>query len=243
MTAPLVKDFGMKVSNTRWREWATVLLVAPWVFGTFEDKVSSANAWIAGVCLVVAALRATIISEPLTTELTKVALGAWLLASPFVLGFAVSDVAWSAWIVGALILVLADSLGLAFDFLSWLHAQELRYQARGIALERLVRYGGPEHPIGPEQLCWHIVECSYQIRQTLRESPSELEANMCVLGYWACVNDSMTLDHLIDKELPEASPLRWLRLKIARRQVARSLSRAREVLPPGAPHEWHRSCP
>ena len=66
---------------------------------------------------------------------------------------------------------------------------------------------------------------------------------MCVLGYWACVNDSMMLDDLLDKELSESGLLRRLRLKIARRQVARSLSLAREVLPPGAPHEWHRSRP
>jgi hypothetical protein len=66
---------------------------------------------------------------------------------------------------------------------------------------------------------------------------------MCVLGYWACVNNSMTVDHLINKELPEVGPLRRLRLKIARRQAARLLSRAGEVLPLGAPHEWHRSRP
>ena len=158
----------MKAWSVRWRERATALLgaylfVAPWVFGTSEDKISSANAWIAGACLAVAALRAPIISEPLTTELTKLALGAWLLASPFVLGFAGSGAAWSAWIVGALTLTLVDSLGLSYDFLSWLHAQELRYQVRSIALEKFVRYGGSENPIGPEQLCQHIRECSYQI--------------------------------------------------------------------------------
>lgn len=238
----------MKASDTRWCNRATVLLGAylfwaPWVFGTSADKVSSANAWIAGVCLVVAALRATIISEPLTTELTKVALGAWLLASPFVLGFAGSGAAWSAWIVGALIVALADTLGLTFDFLSWLHAQGLRYQARSIALERFLRYGGSENPIGPEQLCRHIVECSYQIRRTLLERTSEVEVGMCVLGYWACVNDSIMLDDLLDKELSESGLLRRLRLKLARRQVARSLSRARGVLPSGAPYEWHRSRP
>jgi hypothetical protein len=238
----------MKVSNARWRERATVLLgaylfVAPWVFGTSEDKVSSANAWIAGACLVMAALRAPMMSGLLTTGLTKIALGAWLLASPFVLGFAGSGAAWSAWIAGALIVALAGTLSLAFDFLSWLHVQELRYQARNIALGKLVRYGGPEHPIGPGQLCWHIVECSYQIRQTLLERTSEVEVGMCVLGYRACVHDSITLNRLIDKELPESGLLRRLRLKIARRQVARSLALAREVLPPGALHAWHRSRP
>ena len=219
------------------------LFWAPWVFGTSEDKVSSANAWIAGACLVVAAVRATIISEPLNTELTKIALGAWLLASPFVLGFAGSGTAWNAWIGGALTIALADTLSFAFDFLSWLHAQELHRQARSIAPEKLIRYEAPEPPIGPEQLCRHIVECSYQIRRKLLEGTSEVAVKMCVLGYWACVNDSMTLDDLIDKELPESGLLRRFRLKVARRQATRSLSRAREVLPPGAPYEWHRSRP
>ena len=67
--------------------------------------------------------------------------GAWLLASPFALGFAESAAAWNAWVVGALILTLADSLSLAFDFSSWLHAQKLCYQARRISPEKLLRYG------------------------------------------------------------------------------------------------------
>ena len=219
------------------------LFWAPWIFGTSEDKVSSANAWIAGACLVVAALRATIIFEPHTTELTKIALGAWLLASPFVLGFAGSGPAWNAWIVGTLTIALADTLGLAFDFLSWLHVHELRYQVCTITPERLIRCGEPERPIGPEQLCWHIVECSYQIRRTLLRQTSGGEVRMCVLGYRACVNKSIMLNRLIDKELPESGPARRLRLKMARRQAARSLSRVREVLPPGTPQIRHRSRP
>jgi hypothetical protein len=50
---------------------------------------------------------------------------------------------------------------------------------------------------------------------------------LCVLGYRACVNDSITLNCLIAKELPESGLLWRLRLKIARHQAARSLSRAR----------------
>ncbi len=65
-----------------------------------------------------------------------------MLASPFVLGFVGSGAAWNVWIVGALILALADTLSLVFDFLSWLHAQELRYQACKIAPDQLLRCGG-----------------------------------------------------------------------------------------------------
>jgi hypothetical protein len=120
----------MKVFTPRRRNWATVLLgaylfIAPWIFGTFGDEASSANAWIVGTCIVVATLRVPIVSGPRAAELIRVGLGAWLLASPFALGFAGSGAAWNTWIVGALILALADTLSLAFDFLSWLHAQKI----------------------------------------------------------------------------------------------------------------------
>ena len=94
-----------------------------------------------------------------------------------------------------------------------------------------------------ERLCRHIVECSYEIRRTLLKRTSGVEVGMCVLGYRACVNGGSTLNRLINKELPDSGLLRRLRLKIARRQAARSLSRVREVLPPGPPHVWHRSHP
>jgi SPW repeat-containing protein len=230
----------MKVFATEWRKWATMslgayLFIAPWIFGSSGDKANSANVWIVGACIVAATLRVPIVSGPRAAELIKTGLGVWLLASPLALGFAGSGAAWNAWIVGALILALADTPSLAFDFLSWLHAQELRYQARNTALGKIVRYVGPEHPMGPEQLCWHIVECSYQIRRTLLGQTSGEEVGMCILGYRACVNDSITLNRLIDKELPESGLLRRLRLKIAWRQAARSLALAREALPPGAP--------
>ena len=238
----------MKVLTPTWRKWTTVLLgaylfIAPWIFGTSGDEVSSANAWIVGACIVAATLRVPILSGPRAAELLKVGLGAWLLASPFALGFAGSGAAWNAWIVGTLILTLADTLSLAFDSLSWLHAQKLGYQARRISPEKLVRYEKQEEPMSPEQLCWHLVECSREIRRTLRERTSGVEAEMCILGYRACVNEGITLSCLIDKELPESGPVRRLRLEMIRRQAAHSLVRAREVIPPGVPHAWHRSRP
>ena len=238
----------MKVFTTGWRERATVLLgvylfLAPWIFDVSEDRASSANAWIVGACIVVATLGMPITSAPRAAELVKMGLGVWLLASPLALGFAGSGAAWNAWIVGVLIFALADTPSLAFDFLSWLHVHELRYQVCTITPESLIRCGEPERPIGPEQLCWHIVECSYQIRRTLLGQTSGGEVKMCILGYRACVNKSIMLNRLIDKELPESGPARWLRLKMARRQAARSLSRVREVLPPGTPQIGHRSRP
>jgi hypothetical protein len=238
----------MEVLIPAWRKWTTVLLgtylfTAPWIFGISEAEANTVNAWIVGACIVVAQLRVPIVSGPRAAELMKVGLGAWLLVSPFALGFVGSGAAWNAWIVGSLILALADTLILAFDFLSWIHAQRLRYQARRISPEKLLRCGEREEHMHPERLCRHIVECSYEIRRTLLGQTSGVEAGMCILGYRACLNGGITLNRLINKELPESGLLRRLRLEIARRQVAHSLSRVREVLPPGSPRAWHRSRP
>jgi hypothetical protein len=238
----------MKVFTPRWRKWATVLLgaclfVAPWILGTSGDRASSANSWIVGACIVAATLRVPVVSGPRAAELIRVGLGAWLLASPFALGFAGSGAAWNAWTVGALIFALADTLSPAFDFLSWMHMQRLRYQARRIFPEKLFRYGEREEHMPPERLCRHIVECSYEIRRTLLGQTSGAEVGTCVLGYRACLNGGIALNRLIDKELPGSGPLRRLRVEMLRRQAAHSLASAREVIPPGVPHAWHRSRP
>ena len=77
----LVTDEGMRatVSSTK------PLMLSP------SSPASSANAWIVGTCIVVATLRVPIVSGPRAAELIKVGLGAWLLALPFALGFAVSE--------------------------------------------------------------------------------------------------------------------------------------------------------
>jgi hypothetical protein len=79
----------------------------------------------------------------------------------------------------------------------------------------------------PERLCQHIVECSYEIRRPLLRQSSGAEFGMCIPGYRACLNDGITLNRLINKELPEYDILRRLRPKIARRQVAHSHLRVR----------------
>ena len=156
--------------------------------------------------------------------------GAWPLASPVALGFAGSGAAWNAWILGTLILTLADTSSLAFELSSWIHAQKLRYQARRISPGMVLRFGEREEHMHSEQLCRHIVESSYQIRRTLLGQTSGVEVGMCILGYRAW-------------EMPESGPVRRLRLEMIRRQAAHSLARAREVIPPGVPHAWYRSRP
>jgi hypothetical protein len=109
------------------------------------------------------------------------------------------------------------------------------YRARRLSPEAIVGYRTyvRESDV-PEELSRRIVERADEIHRTLLESPSEVQVEMCTLGYRACVNDMITLTHLINEESKSAGPIRRLRLRSARRRATDSLSMAREAMPPGA---------
>jgi hypothetical protein len=87
----------------------------------------------------------------------------------------------------------------------------------------------------PEALSRAIVERAEEIQHALEESPSdEVRVEMCALGYRACANDMITLTHLTNEVLPEASFLRRVRLRRSRKKAIDALSEARKALPPGA---------
>jgi hypothetical protein len=110
-----------------------------------------------------------------------------------------------------------------------------RYRARRLSPEAIVEHQPLEtHADTPEELSRRIVERADEIHRTLLESPSEVQVEMCTLGYRACVNDIITLTHLINEESKTAGPIRRLRLRAARRRATDSLSMAREAMPPGA---------
>ena len=232
----------MSALAKRWRDWTTLvigsyLIFTPWFFGTSGDEPRSANAWVIGVWIVTMALWALVEAGPRAGELTRVFIGAWLLVSPFALGFAGSVMAWNAWIAGVLVVVLTDLPNFSFDLQSWLRAKRLAHQVRAISPGSIVSYVDPGDAVDPEHLSEQIAECAYQIYRTLSEHPSELEADMCTLGYRVCVSYMFALVHLLDKELPNAGITRRLRLEVARRRAVRSLSRARAALP----QELHQS--
>ena len=110
------------------------------------------------------------------------------------------------------------------------------YRARRISPEEIVAYQAREQPKEdtPEDLSRSIVERSDEIRRTLLESPSEVQVEMCALGYRACVNDVITLTHLVQEESKSAGPIRRLRLRSVCQRATGSLSGAREAMPPGA---------
>lgn len=227
----------MSAFARRWRDWATLLVgvclcSSPWVSGAATNEPSFASAWLAGLWIVTAALRALLDAGPNAGAAARVGIGAWLLASPLVLNFADSAMMWSAWLAGALTVSLADIPSLVFDLRNWLWAKRLSRRTRMISPQEIIAYADPEeHLPDPELLGRRIVERACRIHHTLRSRPPEIEAEMCAIGYRACAEDMITLVRLVEKELPEAGLLRRLRLKAARASAARSLSRAYGMLP------------
>jgi hypothetical protein len=123
-----------------------------------------------------------------------------------------------------------------------------------VALILRRRFGGPAYGIhrlspqaiagyrardsaanSPEALSRAIVERAEEIQHALEESPSdEVRVEMCALGYRACANDMITLTHLTNQALPDASFLKRIRLRRSRKKAIDALSEARRALPPGA---------
>ena len=115
----------------RWRDWAMLVLaawlfVSPWVLGFAAGTAPAAvegeavgaaasgggwaaawNAWIVGVIVAALAIAAAV-KFAASEDWVNLVLGAWLVVSPWVLGFgALAAAAWNAVIVGALIAALA----------------------------------------------------------------------------------------------------------------------------------------
>ncbi len=87
----------------------------------------------------------------------------------------------------------------------------------------------------PESLSRSIAERAGEIRRSLTElSANETRVEMCALGYRACANDMITLTHLVNEALPNASLLQRLKLRRARKRAIDALAEAREAIPPGA---------
>lgn len=110
-----------------------ILFLTPWIFGTATQVFSSWNAWIVGIGLGVFTGR-TLLLPPGgyavkcahegvhlawwqrildTCKLSHIAkeeivIGAWMFVAPWILGFAaIGAAAWTAWISGIVILVVA----------------------------------------------------------------------------------------------------------------------------------------
>jgi SPW repeat-containing protein len=97
----------------RWQDWAVVvvgvlLFIAPFAFHATLGSTVAWTAWVGGVLLVIGGLWS--LSAPATrfTHWVEVLIGVLVFIAPWVLGFlALTAMAWSAWILGALAVILA----------------------------------------------------------------------------------------------------------------------------------------
>ena len=94
--------------TTHWKDVCNLILgvwlaVSPWVLPLAAESTPAWNAHIVGVVVAVAAI-ATLIAFHKWEEWVNAALGAWLIVSPYLLGFAtLRDALWNQIIVGVLI--------------------------------------------------------------------------------------------------------------------------------------------
>ena len=86
----------------------------------------------------------------------------------------------------------------------------------------------------PESLSRSIIERTVEIRRTLKETPSDVQVEMCALGYRACANDMITLTNLTNQQLRDAPALQRFKLRQSKKRAMEALSATREAMPPGA---------
>ena len=104
----------MQSATARWQQWASFVLglwlaVSPWICGYEDHHVATANAAFLGIAFALGShFEASL--DPCSAEWLNLAGGIWLVAAPFILGFATSGVASANCIaVGALVIALAAS--------------------------------------------------------------------------------------------------------------------------------------
>ncbi len=98
------------------------MIVSPWAIGFADDTVAMANFVVVGILLIAAALGAILVPKA-WEEWVETALGVWLMASPWVLGYAGMQAAMQdALFTGLVVTVLALwVLGTDDEYGGWLH--------------------------------------------------------------------------------------------------------------------------
>jgi uncharacterized membrane protein HdeD (DUF308 family) len=115
LTDALAGDLVMQ-KWTRWQDWTNVVLgvllfITPFVFGATPITAAAYTAYIGGVLLVIAGLFDLATPKNQAGEWAEALLGVLVFISPWVLGFSgLTPMAWSAWIIGVLSVVLAASV-------------------------------------------------------------------------------------------------------------------------------------
>ncbi len=83
-------NIGKKLT-AQWKDTVNLvlglwLLASPWALGFVTEQAPTRNAWVVGVVIAVAAL-AALVAFNKWEEWVEAALGAWLIISPYLLGF------------------------------------------------------------------------------------------------------------------------------------------------------------
>jgi hypothetical protein len=105
-------DKFRSILSRQWRDGVNVvvglwLIASPWALGYATLTTPAWNAYVVGVIIAVAAL-AALFAFHAWEEWVSVALGAWLLVSPWLLGFAATSTAlWNQLVVGLIVGALA----------------------------------------------------------------------------------------------------------------------------------------
>lgn len=101
---------------------AVFLILSPWALGYAGQMPALVNALLAGALLLAVALGAMFMPRA-WEEWSEAVIGLWLLASPWILGFAAYADARNAALVGGIaVLVLALwTLAADKDYSAWLH--------------------------------------------------------------------------------------------------------------------------
>jgi hypothetical protein len=133
-----------------------------------------------------------------------------------------------------LVPVIPLTLVLAYFIRRWLGGRA--HGIHRLSPQAIADYRASERATNsPTALSRAIVERAEEIQNALEESSSdEVRVEMCALGYRACANDMITLTHLTNEALTEASFPRRVMLRRSRKKAIDALSEARKALPPGA---------
>jgi hypothetical protein len=87
------------------------MFVTPFVFAETSQTVAASSAYVLGILIVLAGLLNAAMKQAGGLEVIPAALGVILFVSPWLFGFtAVTALAWSAWIIGILVVLVAGSL-------------------------------------------------------------------------------------------------------------------------------------
>jgi uncharacterized membrane protein len=100
----------------RWQDWANVVLgvllfIAPFVFGGMAVPAAAWTAYIGGALLVIVGLYDLASPDNRMGQWVEGVIGVLLFIAPWALGFtALTAMAWSAWIIGVLSVILAATV-------------------------------------------------------------------------------------------------------------------------------------